>query len=164
MSTQLPSHPSLENLRKQAKALLKSVRAGDDEEVARVRDRQPDFRWYFGGKDHRGSWPVRRPVGDRQGAPLRKLGQAERVRDHRSGALEQAIRDDDIAKVAEILKANPKLMKGEIPWQDCRGDRTLLWYATWRGSLSPCYSWRGHRECRREGWRLVRPGRETLGV
>ena len=43
MSTQLPSHPSLENLRKQVKALLKSVRAGDDEEVARVRDRQPDF-------------------------------------------------------------------------------------------------------------------------
>ena len=31
-------------------------------------------------------------------------------------------------------------------------------------AISPCYSWRGHRECRREGWRLVRPGRETLGV
>ena len=72
--------------------------------------------------------------------------------------LEQAIRDDDIAKVAEILKANPKLMKGEIPWQDCRGDRTLLWYATWRGSLSVV-------ECVIDaGYDLASDGAEGLGM
>ena len=135
MSTQLPSHPSLENLRKQAKALLKSVRAGDEEEVARVRDKHPDYadasieqiieegglsdaQWVI-AKEHRfESWAKLKEYVITEAAPL-----------------EQAIRDDDIAKVVEILKANPKLMKGDIPWQDCRGDRTLLWYATWRGSL-----------------------------
>lgn len=43
MTTPLPPHPSLENLKKQAKTLLKKWRAGDAETLARIRAAHPQF-------------------------------------------------------------------------------------------------------------------------
>ena len=49
---------------------------------------------------------------------------------------EQAIRDGDATKVSRLLSDNPSLLRHPIPWQGCRGDRTLLWYAVWAGDLN----------------------------
>jgi hypothetical protein len=49
---------------------------------------------------------------------------------------EQAIRDGDATKVSRLLSDNPGLLRHPIPWQGCRGDRTLLWYAVWAGDLN----------------------------
>lgn len=43
MTTSLPSHPSLENLKKQAKTLQKKWRAGDAETLARIRAAHPQY-------------------------------------------------------------------------------------------------------------------------
>ena len=43
MTTSLPSHPSLENLKKQAKTLQKKWRAGDAETLARIRAVHPQY-------------------------------------------------------------------------------------------------------------------------
>jgi ankyrin repeat protein len=43
MTTSLPPHPSLENLKKQAKALLKSWQGGHSETLARVRAKHPRY-------------------------------------------------------------------------------------------------------------------------
>jgi len=43
MTAALPPHPSLENLRKQAKTLRKKWRAGDSETLARVRAAHPQY-------------------------------------------------------------------------------------------------------------------------
>lgn len=43
MTASLPPHPSLENLRKQAKTLHKKWRAGDPETLARIRAAHPQF-------------------------------------------------------------------------------------------------------------------------
>jgi ankyrin repeat protein len=43
MTTSLPPHPSLENLKKQAKTLQKKWRAGDAETVARIRAAHPQY-------------------------------------------------------------------------------------------------------------------------
>lgn len=44
MTTQLPPRPSLEQLRKQAKGLLKAVRAGDAEALSRARENHPQYK------------------------------------------------------------------------------------------------------------------------
>ena len=43
MTQTLPPNPSLENLKKQAKTLLKACRRGDAEAIARVRATHPRF-------------------------------------------------------------------------------------------------------------------------
>ena len=71
---------------------------------------------------------------------------------------EQAIRDGDAAAVARILRETPELLGGKIAWQDCRGERTLLWYATWCGSAEVVEA------VVESGYDLNRDGPEAIGM
>ncbi|MBZ5727210.1 MAG: hypothetical protein LAP87_19705 [Acidobacteriia bacterium] len=50
MTTSLPLHPSLENLKKQARTLQKKWRAGDPETLSRIRAAHPQYTGMSGGQ------------------------------------------------------------------------------------------------------------------
>ena len=72
MSRQLPAHPNLDQLKNQAKDLLKAHAVGDPEALKRVRESHPDLR-----TDPRPTDPQRRPARHRPRVWLSRLAEAE---------------------------------------------------------------------------------------
>ena len=156
--TPLPSDPNLENLRKQAKTLLKSVRDGTDIDIKRIRQLHPAFReaipqqiregiglsdaqWVIAYEHGFESWPKLKDYVITSGAPF-----------------EAAIRAGDGAKVRVLLRDNPKLLQGDISWLSCRKDRSVLWYGAWAGNDAVV------RAIVDAGYDLKQDGPEVLGM
>jgi len=103
----LPSRPSLEQLRKQVKELLKAYRDGDDAAVAEVDrfERQPD--------------PARFSLGDAQRVLARAYGFASwtKLKHHVEGVNAAvfcaAVTAGDVALVRRLAKARPELVRVE---------------------------------------------------
>ena len=117
MPQSLPPHPDLDQLRKQAKDLLKACRAGDADACRRFRENHPDE-------------PADRPEGD--AVPTRTLADAQwvlarehgfaswaRLRDHVETVIlntrspmdvfQQAFHSDDAALFARLLERHPAI-------------------------------------------------------
>ncbi|HEV2210644.1 MAG TPA: ankyrin repeat domain-containing protein [Verrucomicrobiae bacterium] len=116
MSKSLPPRPSLEQLKKQAKEFLQSVRSGEPDAVRRLREFHPDFAKLADSE----SAPARLSLADAQLTVAREYGFASWVKlKARVGmlaashdpavALQAALLADDTAGVAGLLEKFPAL-------------------------------------------------------
>ena len=95
----LPVRPDLDQLKHQAKDLLRAIRAGDPEAVAELRERHPD------APD-----PAVAKLADAQLVLARSYDASSWTRLVQSAQLIDAIWRDDVAVVRELVTRNPKLI------------------------------------------------------
>lgn len=94
----LPTRPDLDQVRRQAKDLLKDLRSGDPDAVAR-------FNTHLPGAD-----PTSLKLADAQYVLARAYGAKNWARVVQACQLTQAIRDDDLATVRRLISDHPQLL------------------------------------------------------
>lgn len=111
----LPAQPSLAQLRKQAKELLKSYRAGNDAAVAEVER----FEWKPD--------PAKFALADAQRVLARSYGFSSwpNLKEHVEGiniaAFSAAVEAGDVAAVRKLAKARPELVNTQGSTRSCKG-------------------------------------------
>lgn len=127
MSQQLPEAASLDQLRIQAKELLKSLRAGDPDALERIRPCHPGFR---------DGVPARIALADAQLVLAREYGFANwpRLKAHvelgmLKAQLETAVRGGDLAETQRLARLRPSLLRERI--RNCDGGTALSLAAQW---------------------------------
>src|SRR5580693_1949818 len=140
MSRQLPSNPSLEQLKKQAKTLLKRQQAADSEVLTRIRENHP--RWRNLSEEHVASSPF--ALADAQLVIASEYGFASwsALQSHVKtleaasstaealASLRDAARRGDLARLNALLDAHPEL----IDERGGEGVRTPLHHAVFGNS------------------------------
>ncbi len=141
-TSNLPSSPSIENLRKQAKGLLRDHKADKAEALSRIKQSHPDFSKSESAALDRGQFTL-------QDAQLvvaieygfrnwPELAQTAQVSGERMGLVRDAIDEDDDSSLKRLLDDDPTLVQAEFAWTD-RKDRsrsiTPFRYAHMRNAL-----------------------------
>ena len=132
-SRELRLHPNLDQYRKQAKELLKSVRAKDSDAIEQMRRLHPharelqdptlaDAQLVLARQHSFASWP-------KFAGYVRELAQANSRYAEFEGAAE-AVVNGDAAKLQEMLRKNPELIRARSPREH---HATLLHYVSANG-------------------------------
>lgn len=114
----LPSRPSLESIRKQAKKLVRDVTAADAEALARVRAHLPDQQGPLSQRN--AQMVIAREYGfagwqDLRAEVLHRMGEGL---EWASTQARQAIHDNDVAGLKQLLEEYPALLS----WRDGLGE------------------------------------------
>ena len=137
MSRPLPARPNLDQLRQQAKDLLKAHGSRDPESARRIREHLPRLA----GLTDEAVFAAPLTLAEAQLALAREYGLPSwvRLRKHvqmlsQSETLKEAITRNDLARVKEMIAANPALLHAPIGYG---GDGPLTWAAECRGATPP---------------------------
>ncbi len=137
MSRALPPRPNLEQLSRQAKELRKAHQARDPEAARRIREHLPRLA----GAPNETIFAAPLTLAEAQLALAREYGLPSwvRLRKHaqmlsQSETLKEAITRNDLARVKEMIAANPALLHAPIGYG---GDGPLTWAAECRGGATP---------------------------
>lgn len=99
----LPVRPALDQLKHQAKDLLRAIRAGDDDAVAELREFHPEP-----------IDPARAKLADAQLVLARSYQAASWTRLTQAAQLATAIWQDELDAVHELVTGNPKLIREQV--------------------------------------------------